>query len=157
MASETQAAHTGRIWLDDRVIRNRSTWCGDWDLPVEEVVLIAEETDENGPFADDWFLQFVSKDGSWFTGSVYATIRTKFREELERHFSGVNELRLVNSASYKSRVLWPPELVGKPAIRFFTKPPRHIVQRLWWLIVGPEIWQEVEPEIREYLRQRGAC
>jgi hypothetical protein len=41
-------AMTGRVWIEGDLIKNRSTLFGDWELPIVDIHLIGEAT-------NDWF------------------------------------------------------------------------------------------------------
>ena len=34
---------------------------------LSDIVVIGEHTNSNGPWFDDWFITFVTKDGKWFS------------------------------------------------------------------------------------------
>jgi hypothetical protein len=105
---------SGHILLDGDVIRYRSAASGDWDLPVSDVRIIGEATNQNGPFADDYFFCFASGPGMWHEASFYAEGRDEFLRLLGAKLGSPLQAGLYGSADFASRVLWPPQLAGEP-------------------------------------------
>lgn len=104
---------SGKITFAAGKIEYRSGIHG-WSLPSTEVRLIGEYTNENGPWLDDYFLVFLaSSDGAWNQASFYATGRDEVLAELGQVLGTKLDLGLCNSANFKSRIIWPPNLAGK--------------------------------------------
>ena len=122
---------SGRIQLDGDVIRSRSAIHGDWDLPVADVRLIGEATDQSGPFADDYFLCFATGPGMWLEAPFYAEGRDVFLAALGARLGSPLEPCLCDSADFASRVLWPPPLAGEPLFRYEDVPPSGPLGRLF--------------------------
>lgn len=81
-----------------------------WSVELAEIRLIAEETIE--AMGDDWFIH-LALQSEWYSFPFYAAGFQEFWDRLAERFPGM-ELELFRSASFASRVLWPPELRGKP-------------------------------------------
>ena len=124
---------SGRILLDGDIIRYRSAVYGDWDLPVLDVRIMGEATNQNGPFADDYFFCFATGPGMWREASFYAEGRDEFLRALGAKLGILLELDLCHSADFASRVLWPPALAGEPMFRFDDIAP----EGLWGTLFGP--------------------
>ena len=62
---------------DGDTIRYRSTLYGDWDLPVSDVRIVGESTDQLGR-PDDYFFCFATGPGMWLEASFYADGRDEF-------------------------------------------------------------------------------
>lgn len=104
-----------------------------WDIRVEEIVLIAEYTSDEGPKAEDYFLAFVTREkGEFYYSNVTlnATGVNEVLDELERRLGVSLELTLQSVRGWSSRVLWPPPLVGTPYYRFEQAPPATVWERI---------------------------
>lgn len=84
-----------------------------WSFPIGELRLVAESTNEDGPFGDDWFFAFATGPRRWFEAPVSAASE-HLREDLTRELGVSWSLSLVGSTTFASCVLWPPELAGRP-------------------------------------------
>ena len=122
---------SGHILLDGDVVRYRSAAYGDWDLPVSDVRIIGEATNQNGPFADDYFFCFASGPGMWHEASFYAEGRDEFLRLLGAKLGSPLQAGLYDSADFASRVLWPPSLGGEPMFRFDAIPPKGLLGKLF--------------------------
>lgn len=109
----------GSITLKNGILEYSSESYGSWSLPFDEVAIIAEATNQNGPFADDYFFIFVPKDFStWFEASFYVSNREEFLKALSSYLEVQIQLELVSSTSSASRILWPAEKVGEPLFEY---------------------------------------
>ena len=80
---------------------------------MSEVRLIGESTDQSGPYVDDWFLCLVAPH-HWYELSVYSDGFQDFLKALSAYLGEELELKLYNSADFKSRILWPSSVRGEP-------------------------------------------
>jgi hypothetical protein len=55
----------GKLELCDRTIRYRIDGSTIWDLPISEIRVIGEATNDHGPFGDDYFFCFATDAGCW--------------------------------------------------------------------------------------------
>lgn len=84
---------------------------GGWSLAFADIAAIGECTNELGPFADDYFICFVHRDGlRWSECSFYAEGRDELLVCLSEYFRTAFEYGLCNSTTFRSRVMWPPSL-----------------------------------------------
>ena len=114
-----------RIWLDDSTIHYWSSIDPEWSLPVEQVKVIGEFTNDNGPFVDDWFLIFVTGlDPLWQQASCYADGNRRFLKDLSATLGSELQPALYASANFASRIIWPAELSGKPLFGFVDEKPK---------------------------------
>jgi hypothetical protein len=114
-----KAADSGVLSFDGRIVSYTSQHYGSFSLPLAEVGVIGEFTTDNGPFIDDWFLVFVPRDGrDFFEASMDAEHSNEVRMQLAGALGGELSTNLVFSTDFRSRVLWPPALVGKPLYTF---------------------------------------
>ena len=90
-------------------------------LDLNSVVVIGEYTNSDGPYFDDWFLTFVTKDGQWQSIPLYADNMDELIKHLSNKFHQDFTLtQLANSTEWKSVVHYPTHLNGKP---LFTLTP----------------------------------
>jgi hypothetical protein len=113
------------------VIRYRSAVYGDWDLPVSDVRIIGEATNQSGPLADDYFFCFATGPAMWREASFYAEGRDEFLSALGAKLGTPLKVGLCHSADLASRVLWPPSLAGEPMFRFDDIPPKGHLRKLF--------------------------
>ena len=95
-----------------------------WKFPISCLVLIGEYTTNEGPYKDDYFIEFVTvEDGKTFFSKIsfYAEGRDQAFAILEKILSQPLILELYASTDWNSRVVWPPALSGRPFLRR-TKP-----------------------------------
>lgn len=110
---------SGRYQIVDGVISYRSEVYNSWELPVSDVTVIGEYTNEDGPFADDYFLVFLSlSESGWFEGSFYGKGRDELLVELSRLLRSEILLGLSHSTTFTSRILWPENLKGETFFDF---------------------------------------
>jgi len=92
---------------------------GRWSLAFEDIAAVGECTNELGPFADDYFICFVHRDGlRWSECSFYAEGRDELLVHLAQHFGTSFEYGLCNSTTFRSRVMWPPSLCEEPLFEY---------------------------------------
>jgi hypothetical protein len=113
---------SGQLRLDGDVIRYRSATFGDWDLALVDVRLIGEATNEDGPGVDDYWFCFATGLDRWREASFYSEDRAEFFTQLSARLNIPIELGLCSSATFRSRILWPPELLGKPMFVYTDVP-----------------------------------
>jgi len=135
---------SGHIRLDGDTIRYRSKLYGDWDVPVSDVRIVGESTDQNGPFADDYFFCFATGPGMWLEASFYAEGRDEFLRALGARLGSPLETGLCHSTDFASRVLWPPSLTGQPMFNYTELPPRGLIGRLLRM---PRTRQTYSPQV----------
>ena len=112
---ETEKKSTsGKVRIEDNIIY--------WDyenenllqININEIVVIGEYTNSDGPYFDDWFLTFVSKDGQWQSIPRYAAnidnLTTYLSTKFDQDFNTTN---LANSTEWKSSILYPTHLKDK--------------------------------------------
>lgn len=82
---------------------------------LSNIVVIGEYTNSNGPWFDDWFITFVTKDGKWFSIPWYADNIDELTKILCDKFQpDLNVSYLTNSTIWKSIVRHPANLKDKP-------------------------------------------
>jgi hypothetical protein len=128
---------TGRLWLEVGLVKNRSTLFGDWEVPVADLRLVGEATNEEGPFLDDWMLVFATGPEGWREASMYAPGHDKFLCELGQMLGGPLFPALAGSTTFASRVLWPQQLYGQPVFTYNARRAASVAGRLLEGLLGP--------------------
>jgi len=124
-------------------------------MPIHALLLIAEYTTGEGPFIDDYFLNFWTFENSEFIKysiSFYADERDATFEPLEQRLGAELQFGLTGSTEWASRVMWPPELAGHPYYTFRKVEPKTWLQKLRRLCFGPAEEYFIAKEVREYLK-----
>lgn len=103
--------YSGETGYSEDVITYHSA-ADNWSVPIAEIRLICEYTNSDGPYLDDYFFVFMTdREGGWHQASFYARGRNEALATLSRRIGTPLECELCNSTQYKTRILWPPELI----------------------------------------------
>jgi len=117
----------GTITVGDNALHYDSSWFGEWELEFTRLRVIAEKTDQSGPWGEDWYFVFVLDDGTSYNMSVYADgSREAAAVAAEAIGPELPDLTLFGSASIQDRVMSPEPLRGKHLYRYTTTPAP------WW-------------------------
>lgn len=111
-----------------------------WSAPVDNIIVIAEYTTDEGPYVDDYFLVFVTieKGKQYFaTATFYSEGTEDVIRELSERWKTDIELRLVNSTDWKSRIAWPAALAGREYFEFAEVQPNGLAEKLRKAVLGP--------------------
>jgi hypothetical protein len=131
---------------------------GAWSLVFDEIVVIGECTNELGPFADDYYICFVRGDGArWLSASFYAEGRDELLECLAHRFGTTFEYSLCDSTTFRSRVMWPPQLRNLPLFEYHEPEPINRIGR-WLRRIGLKPMtnvQVVSEEVRRFASRTG--
>ncbi len=112
--------------LDDTLVYRSGL--GNWSLPISSIRLVAEYTNSDGPFLDDYFFVFLTapEDG-WHQASFYAKGRDAALTTLGRKLGSTLQTGLCNSTEYRTRIMWPEKVRDQPLMDVIE--PRN---RTWW-------------------------
>lgn len=144
---------SGKLDLKDSILSYSSPDYGEWEIPVDDVVVFGEYTTDNGPMIDDWFMIFVLKNKNWVEASNYCAGREDVREALAKRWN-VESLygELCYHTDFASRAIWPMELASQPLFQF---TPRH---QSWWEKCKSFgfglIDKDLSEEVRRHLEER---
>ncbi|MDQ6635508.1 MAG: hypothetical protein M3Z10_12235 [Gemmatimonadota bacterium] len=103
---------------------------GGWELAASDIALVGEYTTADGPFIDDYFFAFVRNDGAVFQASFYAAGGNATLDALGAALGGRITAGLCNSATWRSRVIWPAALEGLPLFELRERTDGSIWHRL---------------------------
>lgn len=124
-----QSIDSGQIEFDRDVIRYSSKTYPSWTIRLGDVRLIGEATNQDGPFADDYFLCFATNSERWYEASFYAENRDDFLATLGARLGTEFRLELSFSTDFSSRILWPVEYADQPMFDFRDIPPQTVFGR----------------------------
>ena len=90
-------------------------------IDLNDICVIGEHTNSDGPHFDDYFLVLVTKDGRWATIPWYADNIDELTQYLSKKLQqDINVSYLANSTEWQSFILYPTHLKGQP---IFTLTP----------------------------------
>ena len=92
-------------------------------LRANEVLLVGEYSNENGPFSDDHFLVIIDRSGVLFETAVNGNIKEEDVRHLRRLLGSPLRCELIGKTTFYNRVIWPPRFVG----RTFMKTRKRIL------------------------------
>ena len=119
-----------RIKLEDDVIRFSSEIYGSWTIRVDDIRLIGEVTNQDGPLLDDWFLCIAVDASGWLEATMDAEGRDEFLKDLGRRLGSELSTELALSTDFASRIIWPPSVRGDPMFRYSDVPSESLAWRL---------------------------
>lgn len=152
MSTETstptrKADESGTLSFDGSNISYTSRYYGTFFIPLREVAVIGEVTNQDGPGIDDWFLLFVLRSGGgWFEASMYAEGSDCFREQLSVVLGVSMHGSLYASTDFASRIIWPVALADRPLFNFSSVTDFCLLRRLK-LFMLPEVSQNLSSDV----------
>jgi hypothetical protein len=102
-----------RLWIDGAFLQCEVDGQPGWRIGLSELACVGEYTTAHGPWADDYFVVFATKNGLYYEAAVYSGVE-KVLEALSAALGSALKLGLIQSTEFSSRVAWPPELEGRP-------------------------------------------
>jgi hypothetical protein len=151
MQTTRKPNESGRLWIENSIIHYESEHYGQWTSPVSEVLLVGEYTNDHGPYLDDWFYVFMVAGQNWFEASMYAKESDSFRGDLKQALGADITTGLASSTEFRSRVMWPVSLCGKPIFDFRKVQGASIARRIR-LAILPEIQFCLTRDVEDYLK-----
>jgi hypothetical protein len=123
----TRDEYSGVLECKDDTLIYRSV-IREWSIPISGVRLIAEYTNSDGPYIDDYFFVFLTAlEGGWHEASFYAEGRDAALRAIEQKIGAPLETGLCYSTDYRTRIMWPESVKGQPLMDII--PPKH---QNWW-------------------------
>lgn len=126
----TNEEYSGVLECSDATLSYRSG-VGDWTIPISAIRLIAEYTNSDGPWIDDYFFVFLTApEGGWHEASFYAKGREAALCALEKKIGTQLECGLCGSTEYRTRILWPADLRDQVLMDVIPPQKQNLWQRL---------------------------
>lgn len=104
-------------------------------INFNDIIVIGEYTNTDGPYFDDWFLTFVTKDGQWQSIPWYADNIDELTEVLcKRFLPDLNVSFLTGSTEWESVIRYPKRLNNEPLFKLIStetyKEPKRFFDKL---------------------------
>lgn len=125
-----------------------------WELPASDIAVVGEYTTADGPFVDDYFFAFVCSDGTVYEASFYAAGGNATLDALGAVLGGKITAGLCNSATWRSRVIWPAVLEDVPLFELRDRGDGGIWHRLQRAIGMGAMDAVLTEEVERYLATR---
>jgi hypothetical protein len=105
------------------------------EIDLNDISIIGEYTNSDGPWFDDWFLTFVTKDGQWQSIPWYADNIDQLTQVLCNKFqSDLNGSFLTGSTNWDSVIRHPTHLKNKTLFKLtpteYYKEPKTLLDKL---------------------------
>ena len=122
--TEEKENESGEVSIQDGIIY--------WDYEnehvlsfhLDDVVIIGEYTNSDGPYFDDWFLVFLLKDNKEYSISMYAgNVINDVIDKLSAWAGYKIQNYLTASTKWDSKVLYPRHLSGETL--YFVRPSKE--------------------------------
>jgi hypothetical protein len=127
-----------------------------WSIDINDIILVAEYTTDEGPYLDDYFIVFVDDEGGRAyvrSCSIYSEGLDNALELLETNLGMQVKPQLVRSTHWDSRVLWPPNLNGNDYFQFKVVAAAGFGQKLRNAAFGPQLKYSPAASILGYIQQ----
>ncbi|HET9388353.1 MAG TPA: hypothetical protein VFO44_01775 [Steroidobacteraceae bacterium] len=119
-----------RFIVGGTALRYESSAGESWELIAEQILCIGEATAESGPRGESWHLCFVTDPhGNWLEGSLEAEGRNDALHWLSVRLGCSLELKLANGPAFRSRVMWPMNLLEAPLFHYQIPTWRRLFSR----------------------------
>lgn len=103
----------GSLAVKDESLCYDSNFYPSWKVPLAEIVLIGEYTNEDGPHASDHFLVLLTKGEHVYECPVDASGFAESFRKVSESFKQQLKVELMFETRIKSRIIWPPSLHGR--------------------------------------------
>ena len=152
-SSNRASDESGILCFDGSSISYTSPYYGTFSIPLSEIAVIGEVTNQNGPGIDDWFIVFVPRCGSgWFEASMYADNCDPFLGQLSAKLGVPMARNLYASTDFASCIIWPVRLAGCPVFTFKPVTDSNFLRRLK-LRIMPETSQYLSEDTLSVIEQ----
>jgi len=124
-----------------------------WRTPVQHLAVVGEFTTPS--LGDDYFLVFVTPSARCFQASFYAVGRDAALSSLSVVLGASLQPGLCNSTELRSRVMWPPSLLGQPLLEPSEPARRRFAGRVSALLGLGQSPVPLSPAVLSYVRGLG--
>jgi hypothetical protein len=109
----------GKIWIEDDSIVYSLNRRKIWQLPLAEIIIIGEYTNQSGPTGNDYFIVFVPKGNPrWYEVPFNAEGGEYVLKQLDSLYCAEIRPSLHNWTDFQSQILWPEHLKGEILFEF---------------------------------------
>ena len=151
--TQNRSERTDLLAIQDGEVRYQLNEKTVWSFALSELWLIAEWTNDHGPFGDDYYYVFVAgRPSRLFESPMYSN--PQIINEIGRLLGTRIEVGLANRTDFASRIIWPKELEGRPFFDF-SKVSRGT--GLWNRLKDhwkPLVHAELTEEVLQYTKMR---
>lgn len=126
-----------------------------WSVEIDDILLIAEYTTNEGPYCEDYFLVFVTKPNI-YQCTFYAEGTNTIIEQLSAIFNKPLQLKLCDSTDWKSNVIWPTQLEGNEYFHFTKIKPNKLLSKIRAVLLGPQLEYKIAQPIQNFLDSKRA-
>ena len=135
-ATIKQAESDGAIYFDDSAIIHRRPSGDTLSVSISDVAVVGEFTTPDGPGVD-WYLVLVLRGSDhWHQFSMYAEGTETLCDKFSKFWNSRVQVGLANRTDLASRIMWPPELVGRPLFVFAPFREGNVLRRVISSILG---------------------
>lgn len=146
----------GHLWIDcDNILHYLSATFGEWNVPVADIKVIGESTNQDGPLLPDWFIVFVVDSTGWFEVSKSAKGVQECLSKLSEECGSSLSPGLFASTDFDSRTLWPESVIDMPLFEYYFPPSKHIFGKIAQWCGFTEIHQKLSPAVLDFLKEVG--
>ena len=142
---------SGVLSIDGPTLSYASPDYGNWQISISEIIAFGEYTTDNGPYIDDWFMVFVTRDFNWVEASNYCAGANDIRTALAQRW-GVESLygKLWGHTDFASRVIWPTDLADQPLFKFTERhqTTREKIQSFDMGLIDKDLTQQVRNHLQ---------
>ncbi len=119
-----------------------------WRLPLSALRVIGEYTNEDGPFAEDWFAVFITSDREWFLAELTPSNTEVIRVDLAGRLGTQIEFGLFSSATFASRIILPIEYARRPLFSITYASGPTLAGRFWGLFGIKDVHLDLTEEAK---------
>lgn len=136
----------GRVEIHDGgCLVYKSDILPEWTISTDEIAVVGEYTNEDGPSNPDYFYVFVRASGEWHRLPVCAVGIDEAVQLVANRLGFEPEGKLFHRPTFDSRIIWPAVMSGKPLLLF-------VEHRAWWTWLWPgPMWTGLSDEVMAFL------
>lgn len=143
--------------FSDSVMTYRDNSGKKWSSNVDDLILIAEYTTDEGPDIDDYFFVFVTSENGTACFSkctLYAEGTTEVLTRLGKQLSFPLSCGLCNSTKWASRILWPPQFENCEYFTFTEVAADGLWSKLRKFFLGPRLEYVISDPVLQFIHSK---